>query len=97
MNSSSRSSCVRKSSATCTAPVLMPTEGSNNIQAVGSGAMNARVSQGFPQNLAPGDAHLLVDVGDGLEALPVHVQDLQERLVHPLVVREARLRAIEQV
>jgi len=37
------------------------------------------------------ESHLLVDVGDGLLALPVHVEDLQEGLVDPLVVGEASL------
>ena len=36
--------------------------------------------------------HLLVNVGDGLLALPVHVEDLQERLVDPFVIGEPSLR-----
>jgi len=36
--------------------------------------------------------NLFVDVGDGLLPLPVHVEDLQEGLVDPLVVGEPSLR-----
>jgi hypothetical protein len=35
--------------------------------------------------------HLLIDIADGLLALAVHVQDLQERLVHALITGEAVL------
>ena len=38
-----------------------------------------------------GREHLLVDVPNGLLALAVHVEDLQESLVHPLITREASL------
>jgi hypothetical protein len=36
-------------------------------------------------------AHLLIDIGDGLLALPVHVEDLQEGFVDTLVIAEACL------
>ena len=41
-------------------------------------------------------SYLLIHIANGLLALPVHVQDLQEGLVHALVGGEARLRAAAQ-
>jgi hypothetical protein len=37
------------------------------------------------------EAYLVIDLVNGLLALAVHVQDLQERLVYALVVSETRL------
>jgi hypothetical protein len=41
--------------------------------------------------LVPQGPHLVVHLADGLVALAVHVEDLQEGLVHPLVRSKARL------
>lgn len=41
------------------------------------------------------ESHLIVNVVDGLLTLPVHVEDLEERLVDPLIVREPGLHGSE--
>ena len=53
-------------------------------------ALPQRLRQARGQ-LVLGSAYLLVDVANGLLALAVHVEDLQESLVHPLVARKAGL------
>ena len=60
--------------------------------------LQIEISSLRPQNMSytgetgdEGREYLLVDVPDGLLALAVHVEDLQESLVHPLITCEASL------
>ena len=41
------------------------------------------------------ESYLIVHIVNGLLTLPVHVEDFEERLVHPLIVREPGLHGSE--